>query len=143
MMVTVQLAMLTTTMKMATARWDTTTTTMTTDINNDDDDEGDDASWTGCDEVDNHNRDDSKDACASMADGNYHAAGEGNGSILVGMFVSLCLASKKSSEREFFVPAGTLIGVKLLTIYMKPRHSALGQSLWMAAQMSDRGDSFN
>ncbi len=34
---------------------------------------------------------------------------------MVGMFVSLCLASKKSSEREFFVPAGTLIlGVKLL-----------------------------
>ena len=33
---------------------------------------------------------------------------------MVGMFVLLCLASKKSSEREFFVPAGTLIGVKLL-----------------------------
>jgi hypothetical protein len=33
----------------------------------------------------------------------------------VGMFVSLCLASKKSSEREFFVPAGTHLGVKLLT----------------------------
>jgi hypothetical protein len=32
-----------------------------------------------------------------------HAAGEENGSIMVGMFVSLCLASKKSSEREFFV----------------------------------------
>jgi len=43
-----------------------------------------------------------------------HAAGEENGSIMVGMFVSLCLASKKSSEREFFVPTGTLIGVKLL-----------------------------
>ena len=26
---------------------------------------------------------------------------------MVGMFVLLCLASKKSSEREFFVPAGT------------------------------------
>jgi hypothetical protein len=64
MMVTVQLAMSTTTMKMATARWDTTTTMMTTDINDDDDDEGNDASWTGCDEVDNHNRDDGKDACA-------------------------------------------------------------------------------
>ncbi len=36
-----------------------------------------------------------------------HAAGGENGSIMVGMFVSLCLASKKPSEREFFVPAGT------------------------------------
>ena len=44
-----------------------------------------------------------------------HATGEENGSIMVGMFVSLCLASKKSSEREFFVPAGTHLGVKLLT----------------------------
>ena len=43
-----------------------------------------------------------------------HAAGEENGSIMVGMFVSLCLASKKSSEREFFVPAGMHLGVKLL-----------------------------
>jgi hypothetical protein len=32
---------------------------------------------------------------------------------MVGMFVSLCLASKKSSEREFFVPVGTHLGVKL------------------------------
>ena len=38
-----------------------------------------------------------------------HAAGGENGSIMVGMFVSLCLASKKSSEREFFIPAGMLI----------------------------------
>ena len=29
--------------------------------------------------------------------------------------MSLCLASKKSSEREFFVPAGMHLGVKLLT----------------------------
>jgi len=43
-----------------------------------------------------------------------HATEEDNGSIMVGMFVSLCLASKKSSEREFFVPAGTHLGVKLL-----------------------------
>ena len=43
-----------------------------------------------------------------------HAAGEENGTIMVGMFVLLCLTSKKSSEREFFVPARTLIGVKLL-----------------------------
>ena len=48
---------------------------------------------------------------------------------MVGMFVLMCLASKKSSEREFFIPAGMLIipagmliipagmliGVKLLT----------------------------
>ena len=43
-----------------------------------------------------------------------HAAGEENGSIMVEMFVCLCLASKKPSEREFFVPAGTDLGVKLL-----------------------------
>jgi len=42
-----------------------------------------------------------------------HAAGGGNGSIMVGMFVSLCLASQKSSEREFFVPTRTDLGVKL------------------------------
>jgi len=51
-----------------------------------------------------------------------HAAGEENGSIMVGMFVCLCLASKKPSEREFFVSAGTDLGVKLLrcsnTLYM-------------------------
>jgi hypothetical protein len=34
---------------------------------------------------------------------------------MVGMFVSLCLASQKPSEREFFVPAGTDLAVKLLT----------------------------
>ncbi len=44
-----------------------------------------------------------------------HGAGGGNGSIVVGMFVRLCLVSKKPSEREFFVPAGTDLGVKLLT----------------------------
>jgi hypothetical protein len=33
---------------------------------------------------------------------------------MVRMFVSLCLASNKSFEREFFVPTRTLIGVKLL-----------------------------
>jgi hypothetical protein len=42
-----------------------------------------------------------------------HAAGEENGCIMVGMLVCLCLASKKPSEREFFVPAGTDLGVKL------------------------------
>jgi hypothetical protein len=39
------------------------------------------------------------------------AAGGENGSIMVGMFVSLCLASKKPFEREFFVPARTDLGV--------------------------------
>ena len=33
---------------------------------------------------------------------------------MVGMFVSLCLASKMSSKREFFVPVGMHLGVKLL-----------------------------
>ena len=42
-----------------------------------------------------------------------HGAGGGNGSIMVGMFVCLCLVSKKPSEREFFVPARTDLGVKL------------------------------
>jgi hypothetical protein len=42
-----------------------------------------------------------------------HAAGEENGSIMVGMFVFLCLASQKPSEWEFFVPARTDLGVKL------------------------------
>ena len=42
-----------------------------------------------------------------------HGAGGGNGSIMVGMFVCLCLASQKPSEREFFLPAGTHLGVKL------------------------------
>ena len=31
----------------------------------------------------------------------------------------LCLASKKPSEREFFVPAGTDLGVKLLSDHKK------------------------
>jgi hypothetical protein len=46
-----------------------------------------------------------------------HAAGGENSSIMVGKFVFLCLAmflclaSKKPSEREFFIPAGTDLGV--------------------------------
>jgi hypothetical protein len=43
-----------------------------------------------------------------------HGAGGGNGSIMVGMFVCLCLASKKPSKQEFFVPARTDVAVKLL-----------------------------
>jgi len=41
-------------------------TMMATDVD-DNDDEGDDASSMTCDEGDNHNRDDGKDACASTA----------------------------------------------------------------------------
>ena len=44
-----------------------------------------------------------------------HAAGGENSFIMVGMFVSMCLASQKPSEREFFVPARTDSGVKLLS----------------------------
>ncbi len=36
---------------------------------------------------------------------------------MVGIIVSLCLASKKPSEREFFVPAGTDLAVKLLITF--------------------------
>ncbi len=44
-----------------------------------------------------------------------HAAGGGNGSIIVGMFVCLCLASQKPSDRECFVPARTDLSVNSLT----------------------------
>jgi hypothetical protein len=47
-----------------------------------------------------------------------HADGGENGSIMVGIIVSLCLASKKPSEREFFVPAGTDLAVKLLITFL-------------------------
>ncbi len=43
-----------------------------------------------------------------------HAAGGANGSIVVGMFVCVYLASKKPSELEFFFPAGTDLGVKII-----------------------------
>jgi hypothetical protein len=33
-----------------------------------------------------------------------HGAGGGNGSIMAGMFVCLCLVSKKPSKREFLFP---------------------------------------
>jgi hypothetical protein len=42
-----------------------------------------------------------------------HGAGGGNGSIMVGMFVRLCLASQNPFEREFFVPARMDLGVNL------------------------------
>ena len=40
-----------------------------------------------------------------------HGAGGGNGSIMVGMFVCLCLASQNPSEREFFVPTRMDLGI--------------------------------
>ena len=51
-------------MMVATARWDTTATMKATDVD-DDENEGDDASSTTCDEGDNRNCNDGKDACAS------------------------------------------------------------------------------
>jgi len=44
-----------------------------------------------------------------------HAARRENGSSWWGCLCGVCFASKKSSEREFFIPAGTHLGVKLLT----------------------------
>ncbi len=52
-----------------------------------------------------------------MLDQQNHASGGANNSIMVGMFVCLCLPSKKPSKQEFFIPAGTDLGVKLLTQY--------------------------
>jgi hypothetical protein len=42
-----------------------------------------------------------------------HGAGGGNGFIMVGMFVCLCLASQNPFEREFIVPPCTDLGVML------------------------------
>ena len=42
-----------------------------------------------------------------MLDWQNRAAGEANGSIMVWLFVFLCLASKQPSEREIFVPVQT------------------------------------
>ena len=44
----------------------------------------------------------------------HHGAGGENSSIMVGMFVCLWLASQNPFERDFFVPAITDLGVKLL-----------------------------
>ncbi len=65
-----------------------------------------------------------------MIDQQNHAAGGANGSIMVGMFVCLCLASKKPSEREFFVPAGTDLGVKLLTAIGARERQLFDKLLW-------------
>jgi hypothetical protein len=45
---------------------------------------------------------------------NHGGAGGENGYIMVGMFVCVCLASQNPFEQEFFVPARTDLGVKLL-----------------------------
>ena len=44
-----------------------------------------------------------------------HAARQGNGTSWWGYLCDVCFARKKSSEREFFVPAGTHLAVKLLS----------------------------
>jgi hypothetical protein len=44
-----------------------------------------------------------------------HGAGGENGSVMVRMFVCLCLASNRPSEREFFVLTRTDLAFKLLT----------------------------
>jgi hypothetical protein len=46
-----------------------------------------------------------------------HGTGGENGSIMVGIFVCLCLARKKPSEREFFPPPEQDLAVKLLINY--------------------------
>ena len=51
--------------------------------------------------------------------GNHGARGE-NGSSWWGCLCDVCFASKQSSEREFFIPARTHLGVKLLRVYVGP-----------------------
>jgi hypothetical protein len=46
-----------------------------------------------------------------------HGAGGGNGSIMVGMFVCLCLASQHPFEQEFFVPARSDLGVQAVKLF--------------------------
>jgi hypothetical protein len=52
--------------------------------------------------------------------GNHDTRGE-NGSSWWGCLCDVCFASKKSSEREFFIPAGTHLAVKLLRVFDPPR----------------------
>jgi hypothetical protein len=53
-----------------------------------------------------------------------HAARQENGSSWLGYLCDVCFASKKSSEREFFVPAGTHLGVQLLIQPLPPNTSS-------------------
>jgi hypothetical protein len=52
---------------------------------------------------------------------------------MVVVFVVLCFASKKPSEREFFVPAGTDLGVKLLNPFFTFKSSPYGTLLSVMA----------
>jgi hypothetical protein len=63
-----------------------------------------------------------------------HVAGGANGPIMVVVFVCLCLASKKPSKREFFVPAGTDLGVKLLSIVGGSSENFLSGTLQLVDQ---------
>jgi hypothetical protein len=58
---------------------------------------------------------------------------------MVGMFVCLCLTSKKPSEREFFVPAGMDLGVKLLNCF----DDGVGKIMRKTARPSSGMDSSN
>ena len=51
-----------------------------------------------------------------------------NGSSWWGCLCGVCFPRKKSSGQEFFVPAGTHLGVKLLT---SPYHLGLSQRQWV------------
>jgi len=62
-----------------------------------------------------------------------HAAGGENGSIMVGMFVFLCLVSQNSSEWEFFVPTRMDLGVKLLTALPLLAHNIMRQLIKRAS----------
>ena len=65
-----------------------------------------------------------------------HVAGGGYGSIMVVMFLCLCLASQNLSQWECFVPARADLGVKLLTgtdaVTVCSRHS---HRRWMKVRM--------
>jgi hypothetical protein len=54
--------------------------------------------------------------------GNHDARGE-NGSSWRGCLCDVCFASKKSSEREFFVPTGTHLAVKLFKCLVQEKGS--------------------
>jgi hypothetical protein len=59
-----------------------------------------------------------------------HAARRENGTSRWGCLCDVCFASKKSSEREFFVPAGTHLAVKLLTAMVLHRGPLFYKLFW-------------
>ena len=61
---------------------------------------------------------------------NHGTAGGGNSSVMVGMFVCLCLDSQNPFERERFVPARTDFGVKLLTAMDGHERLLFNELLW-------------